>query len=247
MSGFIGCGTVYFNRVVSGVAQGWTELGNTSKFELTPSNEIKERSSKQCSTYGQTLDSVSINGSTGISFMLDDMDDNLDIALLGLTTSTSVVAGTVTAEVATATLGAAIQTAQRNISSVVVKDQPGTTTYVLGTDYSILNAAAGLVTIITGGSIGAGDSIQLDYSYAASTSQLTTGSTESSVKGAIMLIGDNLAKPGEGVIVNVWDATIAPATGVDFLSDEFVEIEMAGILVTDATKGNAYQVEVKVA
>ena len=247
MAGFIGCGKLYYNRTIDGVSKGWVPFGNAMKFEISEQAEIKERSSKQCDSYGQTLDAVSIKGSTNLSFMLDDVDSDFDFSLLGLTSSISVAASTVTGEVAIATLGAAIQTANRKISSVVVKDQPGTTTYVSGTDYLVLNADVGLISILTGGGIANGDSIQVDYSFAAYSSTKVKGGTEASIKTALMLVGENLAKPGEGVIVNVWDATIKPTSGIDFLNSEFVNIEMDGVLVTDSAKGNAYEVETKYA
>lgn len=60
-------------------------------------------------------------------------------------------------------------TAKGNISTVVLTNSAGTTTYVLNTDYSIEDAASGAIKIITAGAITNGQSLKIDYAYAAST------------------------------------------------------------------------------
>ncbi len=246
MAGFIGCGKLYLNRVVDGSEEGWKELGNATQFSITENAELLSRSSRQCDTYGQTLDAVSIKGETNLAVTLDDVDEALVYSLLGTESTVNVTGSTVTAEQAFAKLGASLQAANREISAVVVKDQPGTTTYTENTDYVIENAQLGLIKILATGTITDGEELQLDYTYASYSSQKITGGTDSSIKGALMLVGHNLARPDEGLVINAWDATLTPANGADFLSEEFVSLELNGLLVTDATRGNAYEVEKQV-
>lgn len=246
MSGFLGSGDLRFNRKVDGVYQGWLGFGNATKFEIKENAEIKTRKSKQKSTYGQTLDSVPIKGDAEIAITLDDIDkDNLALAFLGTVSALAVTGATVTAEAHVANLGASIRTVQRKISTVVVKDQPGTTTYVENTDYSIEDATMGLVKIIDGGGISQGDSIQVDYAYGSIAGSKVEGGTDASIRVALMLDGENFADQTP-VLVDVWEAELSPQSGVDFLADDFATLELNGTLTTPSGQTSAYKVETNI-
>lgn len=246
MSGFIGCGQLLFNRKVDGVYTGWSAFGNATKFEITESAEVKERRSKSCATYGQTLDAASIKGSTAISVMLDDFDNALAMTLLGDSTANTVTGASVTSEVHVANIGKSVMLNNIKTSAIAVKDTGGATTYVLDTDYAITNAAIGQVTILAGGSIVEGQGLEIDYTYGSYVSESITGGTQSSIDTKLKLVGQNLADQGKDVIVTVHQAILNPASGVDFLSEEFVELQIDGVLVTDSTEGNAYTVELDI-
>jgi hypothetical protein len=78
----------------------------------------------------------------------------------------------------------------QNVSSVVVTDVAGTTTYVLNTDYR-LDAARARIYIIPGGAINNGQTIHVDYTPTAGTiTRVSSGSTGSQT-GAIRFIAYN--------------------------------------------------------
>ena len=243
MSGFLGSGDLYYNRVVAGVDQGWLRFGNATKMEIKENSELKERISRQKDSYGQVLDSVAIKQPAEISVSLDDLDkDNLALVFLGDVLDAAVVGASVTGEAQTAHIGRALKTDFRSISVVVVKDVTDVTTYVLGTDYTIDNAELGLISPIDGGAITEGDVLHIDYTYATIAGDKVQGGTNSSVKVALMLDGENFADQSK-VLVNVWEAVLSPQTGVDFLSEDFTTLELNGSLNTPTGFASGYEVE----
>ncbi len=69
--------------------------------------------------------------------------------------------------------------AHMGVSSVVVKNQAGSTTYVLGTDYS-LDAVNGVITALAGGALTAGEAVSVSFNYADPTKVL-----DSDIIGAV--------------------------------------------------------------
>ena len=246
MSGFLGSGDLRFNRKVDGVDQGWLSFGNATKFEIKENAEIKTRKSKQKSSYGQTLDSVPIKGDAEISITLDDIDkDNIALAFLGTVNVVAVTGSTVTAESVTAKLGTSIRTEQRKITSLVVSETTNTTPYVLDTDYEIEDATMGLIKILSTGSITEGENLKLAYTYGSVAGSKVLGGTDSSIRVALMLDGENFSDQSE-VLVDVWAAELSPQSGVDFLADDFATLELNGTLTTPTGKTSAYQVETEI-
>lgn len=75
-------------------------------------------------------------------------------------------AGSVTDEVVTAHHDKFSTLAHVKVSTVVIQDETDTTTYVAGTDY-VLHADEGMIEVLSTGSIGDGDTLHIDYAYAA--------------------------------------------------------------------------------
>ena len=241
--GFLGCGTLYFNRITGGTSSGWLKVGNATKMAIKTNSTLKERKSRQCNSYGQVVDSVSIPEPSDLSIDLDTLDrTNLAYAFLGKDFDLNVSSGTVTDEAITvADLDTSFQVANGNISSVVITDNTAATTYVLGTDYEIENASVGLIKVLSTGSITSGQAILVDYAYGAVTGSRITGGTDSQIKTAIKLVGKNLVDDS-GVVVDVWIATVTPTSEIDFLADDFSTISLTGRIELSATKGNGFEV-----
>ena len=255
MSGFLGSGDLYYNRVVSGVSQGWLRFGNATKFEVKENTEIKERKSKQKATYGQVLDSVAVKQPAELAVALDDLDkDNLALAFLGDVSEVTVTGAALGApgEYSTPAYDSIIRVAHEHLTLVVIKDEAtGLITYVEGVDYEIISAERGLIKILKGDGTddiveneawesGVGG-ITIDYTYGSSTSNKVQGGTNSSIKVALLLDGENFADQSK-VSVDVWEAVLAPQTGVDFLADDFATLELNGTLNTPAIKTSAYEI-----
>ncbi|MEN8196873.1 MAG: hypothetical protein ABFS30_10235 [Pseudomonadota bacterium] len=241
MSGFLGSGTLYFNRVVSGVSQGWLALGNATKFAIKENSEKKERKLKKRGQYGQVGDSVFVKQPAELSINLDDIDaQNLALAFLGDVSAVSVTAGSVTDEAVTADLGFYVPLANREVSNVVVTNSAATVTYVAGTDYEVV-AGAGMLKALSGGAITDAESLLVDYDYAAISGNKVLGGTNPTVKLALKLDGENFANSAP-VLVDVWEAVLSPTSEVDFLADDFAAIELAGTLNTPTSKTSPYEV-----
>lgn len=247
MSGFLGSGRIYVNRKVGAAYQGFHYIGNATKFEIKENSEKKERISKDKANYGSALNTVFVKKPAEVNITLDDLDkDNLALVFLGATSAVSVAGATVTDEVVTGYKDKIFQTAQRNISAVVLTDSAGTTTFVLNTDYQITDAKLGLIKVLTAGAITDAQSLKIDYTYGAMTSNKVAGGTNANIIMKVLLDGVNQADQSLAV-VNVWEAVLSPTSGVDFLADDFTSLELAGTANVPTGGTEAYTVELDVA
>jgi len=163
------------NGVVTGP---WLGLLNPVKCELvTPAAENVDEVSRFIDTAGQLLSRGQIPKFTSLNLSTSSLRDKrmLALAFNGVAVGYSQAAadffhqtgGTITNEAVSATtLDTPIQLANKDISSVVVKDSTLATTYVVDTDYSV-DALAGTITPLTGGDITAAEALKVSYVAAA--------------------------------------------------------------------------------
>lgn len=247
MSGFLGSGRIYVDRKVGSSFQGYHYIGNATKFEVKENSEKKERVSKDKANYGSALNTVFVKKPAEVNITLDDLDkDNLALVFLGATSAVSVTGATVTDEVLIGYKDKILQTAKRHISSVVLTDSAGTTTYVLNTDYQITDAKLGLIKVLAAGAITDAQSLKIDYTYGSFTSSKVAGGTNANIIMRVLFDGVNQADQSLAV-VNVWEAVLSPTSGVDFLADDFTSLELAGTANVPAGGTEAYTVELDVA
>lgn len=245
MSGFLGSGRIYVDRKVGGVFKGLKYIGNATKFEIKERSDKKERVSKDRANYGSALNTVFVKKPAEVNISLDDLDkDNLALVFLGDTSTVSVTGATVTDEAVTAYQGLIFKTAKRKISSVVLTNSAGTTTYVLNTDYEIVDADLGLIKII-GNTITDAQSLKIDYTYGSMTSNKVAGGTNSNIIVKILFDGVNQADQSKAV-VNVFEGVLSPTSGVDFLADDFTQLDLAGTANVPTGGTAAYEVELDV-
>lgn len=154
---------------------------------------------------------------------------NMARALYG--SATEVAAGTVTAEEHVAHQGALILLSHPGATSVEVKNEAGTTTYVLDTDYTL--DAAGFPIIKEGGGIADGSTIQVDYSYAKhATIQALVASGK---RFRHVFVGLNEARSGKPVVIECYRVNHSPAS-LSFIGDEFQGMEFTAKVEKDQTK-----------
>lgn len=145
--------------------------------------------------------------------------------------ATDVAAGTVTGEEHVANPSAMIMLANPGATAVVVKDEPGTTTYVENTDY-VINAA-GFPEILEGGGIVAAETIQVDYSFAKHVT--IQALVKSGKRFRMVFIGLNEASSSQKVVIEVYKVNHSPAS-LSFIGDEFQGMEFTAKAEKDATK-----------
>ena len=228
---FIGAGDVYIDRLTAaGVSQGSVKIG-IGKLEIKPNVELKEQTSKGRSSYGQVTASVAINKPAELSMTLTQVDRKaLAIALLGEDVAHAVTGSSVVDEVVLARKTRGVFLANRIVSLVVVKHTSGTPTYVLNTDYTV-DARLGLLTILTGSAIVDGTSLKVSYTYGSEAGYTIKGATLPLVKMGVFLDGKNMVD-GADCYVKIHEATVSPDSAVDFLADDFAEIELKGSMAT---------------
>lgn len=170
----IGGGKMYFNP--TGVL-GYRDLGNI--YDTNIAKVLTELEHYSPSSGANLLDKTHITKKkVSLKFKADEFSvDNFNAILLGDSagaTDAAYTSGSVTDEVPA--VGDIYKnriffTAKGNISSVVITNSAGAVTYVLDTDYSIVDAVSGAIKVLTAGAITNGQSLKVDYAYAASTEQ----------------------------------------------------------------------------
>ncbi len=226
---FLGAGRVFIDRLTdAGEPSGLKIAGSVTKFELNPESEIKEQLSKGLDDYGQVLASVTLPGKTNINLTLNQLDaENLAMAFLGSREAASQASGSVSGEAVKAHPGYYSELEYENVSSVVVKDATDATTYVEGTDYEV-DTRLGLIRVLAGGAIAAGDTLHVYYSYGEVARSRITGADSPIIRTRLVLDGKNMVN-GKRVRVTVPKARLKPSTAVDFLADDFLPLELEGL------------------
>lgn len=246
MSGFLGSGRIYVDRKVGNVFEGLKYIGNATKFEIKENSEKKERISKDRTNYGSALNTVFVKKPAEVNITLDDLDkDNLALVFLGDISSVSVTGAAITDEAVTGYKDMIFKTAQRKISLVVLKHTTGTPTYVLNTDYAIVDADLGLIKILSTGAITDGQALKVSYTHGGMTSNKVKGGTNSNIIVKVLFDGVNQADQSKAV-VNVFEGVLSPTSGVDFLADDFTKLELAGVANVPSGGTAAYEVELDV-
>lgn len=208
--------------------------GNVAALTLALKTDIVEHF--ETSTGQRSLDQQLIK-SKGASCKLtieEFTKENLALALHG--TSSTVTAGTATAEVVSTTaptLGNRYLLEHQKVSSVVITDSAAETpaTLVAGTNYT-LDADFGALTFtqVTGFTA----PIKAAYSYAAVTDigLFTATMPERFVR----FEGINTAASNAPVLVELYRVVFDPLKDLSLISNDFNKFELDGKLLTDNTK-----------
>lgn len=150
-------------------------------------------------------------------------------------------AGALADQPVTAQLDKWVDIGKRNIvgAGLAVKNQAGTTTYVLGTDYNI-DYRLGKIMALSSGAIGAAASPGTWAPNAVSGSVIK-GGTQAQIRARFLLNGRNLVD-GSDAEVEVWEAVVTPTQPVDFLSDKLVDVTLKGKMVTPGRQDSPFEV-----
>ncbi len=141
---------------------------------------------------------------------------------------------TVSPESFTAYKDGFLELAFKNVSAVVLKDSAGTTTYVLGTDYSVYDATRGIVYIIPGGAIVDAQIVKASYTYGTYAAKGTLAIGNNPLQTArIKLTGDNLSGPNRDL--DLWKVRIAGDGDVSFITsgNDFGTFNIKGTVLAD--------------
>ena len=211
-----------------GAAGGARGIGSVSKCDLT--HEEEEKRQPNFGRDGGVLNTTRRLTKVGIALTLQSISkENLALALRG--TVSSVEADSVVDEAVVATLDGLVPLAHLNASDVVVKNAAGSTTYVLGTDYLV--TGAGIKPLSTG-SITENQALKVSYDYPDQDviEALTTGAGEYTV----YFDGLNEAENNTNVSVVLHKAKFGLAKSVGLISDDYVNLEIEGELLVDASQ-----------
>jgi hypothetical protein len=231
----LGAGQVFFDR--TDVDQGLVHLGNCTQFQVSFEDETREVINRMTASLG-TYRKVTSKRTCRVNIVGQEFNpQNAALVTMGSLADLAVTGSSVTGEVlataAQAIAGAYYQTAQRDISSLVLTQ--GTTTLVEGTDYEITDADLGLVHIISPAGANWTDATQVDadYTYASATNPTIRGGDTGNIYGKLVFIGDPAAGPA--MDVQVWNVSIEPEGGLDFIGDDFLEWNLNCEALDDST------------
>jgi len=194
----LGRGEVWFARFKTGTQtpDGFVYFGNTPEFNLTIESETLDHYS---SDYGirEKDDSVPLQVNRTGSLITDNINPR-NIALFYFGTDsvvTQVLASATTETIAAVKLEHAYQLGQsptNPVGLVGIEDlvvEKGAVTFVVDVDYE-LNADLGMLKILPGGAIVAGDDLELTYDVKSSTRERVISGTQP-VEGALRYIARN--------------------------------------------------------
>jgi len=117
-------------------------------------------------------------------------------------------------------------------TSIVVKDVTDVTTYVLDTDYTV--SSVGLITILSTGSIGDGDTLHISYSYGAYNN--VEALINSGIEYTCKFYGMNSAQSDTPVVITAHRVKFGASDEMSMISEDFVPLDITGEVLVDDTK-----------
>lgn len=192
-------GRVFFDPYdANGATTGERYLGNCPGVTINIATQKAEHYSSEAGLR-QKDKSVTVQVDRTGKLECDNMSlDNVALFFSGEVEAVSQTLATVTDEAIEVITGRFYQLGQsasnpagaKNVTSVVVTDNTGVTTYVENTDYRV-DLTAGRIQILEGAGISDGDTIKVDYSRpVAAWERVKTGAT-SEISGALRVVSEN--------------------------------------------------------
>lgn len=244
----LGAGRIYFelenaNGVLAG---GERYIAETPGFSITVTPQVLEDWSSDGRIAEKLLD-ITTQVNRGGTLTVKDVDiSNIALFVAGAVTTVTQVSTPVVDEVVTGykdrwvQLGASLSNpgGTRNVSSVVITNSAGSTTYVANTDYE-LDAVMGRFRIIPAGAITDAQSLKADYTPAAETRDRITTDQLGPKTGAMRFIADNTAGPNRDVYIP--KVQLAPNGELAFKSrDKVLEMQFDLKISTRTGYGQVY-------
>ena len=196
----LGRGKIYFANYLTGTSTPgpWRYIGNTPEFSMTiESDKLDHTNSDE--GINEVDDSVPLSVTRSSSLVCDDIQgENVALFFYGstsiLTTASSTgnsedFDGVETDRFYQIGLTLTNPVGVRGVTTVAVVSNPSGTTYVLGTDYKV-DLARGMIEILTGGTLAAGDDITVTYDVVGTTQDVILSGSEP-VAGALRFLEDN--------------------------------------------------------
>lgn len=236
----LGRGALYFDRrTTTDNKVGSFHLGNCDTFGINISTEkitLNDFTQQSTAPYKEVVSKTSVAlAIAGFEFSKDTMA----LATMGAIDTTYTQNNTaITGEtLASATVvglkGRYFFTANRNISTVVLKQ--GASTRVVTTDYTVADATRGIIYITTGGAVADGTALTIDYAKATistGTIDRVFGGTSATIEGTLRFVSNNTTGPNWDCFV--WNASLRPNGDISFISEEFNKFTLEGTAQSDS-------------
>lgn len=226
---YIGKGEVFIQKRGTAGAK-MVPIGNCSALKFGIAEDKKELND-YTRTGGGLLDSVTMIKSVTASMSVSNLSpENLALATRG--TTSAVASATVTDEAhADILLGSLIRLAKVPDVTAPVTVKKGATVIASAGNWEI--NGAGLWIAAAPADLLANDDITV--SYTALAGDVVQAMTTSNEEYTLIFSGLNEARSGKPVIVTVHRLKFSPAASLDWIADDFGQLEMSADLLADAT------------
>ena len=226
---YIGKGEVFIQKRGTAGAK-MVPIGNCSALKFGIAEDKKELKD-YTRTGGGLLDSVTTIKSVTASMSVSNLSpENLALATRG--TTSAVASATVTDEAhADILLGSLIRLAKVPDVTATVTVKKGATVIASAGNWEI--NGAGLWIAATPADLLANDDITV--SYTALAGDVVQALTTSNEEYTLIFSGLNEARSGKPVIVTVHRLKFSPAASLDWIADDFGQLEMSADVLADAT------------
>jgi hypothetical protein len=227
---FSGQGPVYIaERDANGRPKGLEFLGDLSSVDLTPSVDketVTETVTGSSGIGAQFIKKVEYQFSMQ---MRSIKPTHLAIALQA--GNTAKTAGTVTDEPQIGYKGKFIVLKHTKVSSVVVTNAAGSTTYAAGTDY-IVDPDKGMIEVIAAGAITDAQDLLVDYSYAA---QHHISAAPANKKYYLVFAGINRADDSKQTRCEIYQINLSPSS-LAMIQEKTAEMPITGTVILDTLR-----------
>lgn len=239
----LGRGIVRWAPIVNGVRKPWLDMGNVEQFTIaTADTKLTKKSSRVAANV--IYKEITSEREITVTMQGDEFDTDVMAALLQGTISTvdghagGVVAAGAEVHDAPGELDVIIQTEFPLISAVVIKQGATTFTNIAtgGDDYEIVDAARGLIRLISaadGGDMNPAATFTVDYTYAAlADAKRIDGGTETVVEASIHFAADNAQGPNRDGFF--YRASLTADGELGFIGTEFGTWTLKAKLLDDS-------------
>lgn len=227
------------------VPLGFRNIGNVADLKLAIEVEVETK--KETST-GQRATVLRLEKEKTASFsaVVEDLSkETLAMALRG--TAAAVPADSVEDEAIIARLGLTVPLEHPGVSTVVVTNSAGTTTYELDKNYTI-NAETGSLNFLTdaeqtaaGATENIADAADLLVDYDHVAYDKVDALTEASKYYALRFEGLNTADSNKAVVVEIFRISADPLKELALINDEAAAMTLDGSIMADLTRTTGSQ------
>lgn len=211
---------------------GFRPVGNVSALSI--GNETTEFEHKESQSGIRAVDlTLTTEINVNVNFTMESLiSENLALALKGA--AANVAMGSVTDEAITAYHDLWSPTDFIDISSVVLTDSGGITTYTVDTDYEV-DPAAGAIRVLSTGTIADLASLLVDYSYGAQETVNALTVSANPIRWA-RFHGLNTVDSDNPVVVDIFRMEVTPLAELALIQDEIAQMAIEATALSDSTR-----------
>lgn len=246
----LGAGLVNLNlwNTVTQKYDGFGDDLDADKFEIKPNFEEKVSESRSHLDYGQARASVILPKPTEITIELSAGDTKaLAMQFQGMVENITQATGNTAAggvDFDVTDLGVWLPYGKRNLfggADLVVKDESGTDTLVLGTHYEVNYLRGEFRFLAVAGGAAKGDKVKVEAKWGAVDGKKILGGRVTQVRCKARFDGKNMVS-GEPVEADVHECVLGSNNGFDFLGSDFSAITLTGKIVTPKGYTEGYEI-----